>query len=136
MWSQRAEEIVTRLIAGLSPEQIYPDYTHSARLGALPIGDDLWSSYYLRPNGEVVTVGEDFDNPDADRVYTDEKRTLSTLVWGSRRYPELRELFPERPPGATDCPCLEHPLFAERRIICPECCGMGWLPPEPNAESC
>jgi hypothetical protein len=128
VWSPRAEELVTLLIGKLSAEQLDPARTHATRLRALPIGGSMWADYYLRPNGQVVIVGEDFDHPEADSVYSDWKRVLPVLVWGSQRYPELRELLPVRGPGTVDCRCRAIPLFAEGRVICPECSGLGWLP--------
>ena len=129
LWSHRAERIVSRLITELFPEQLDPSHTHAARLGALPIGWSLWAEYYLRPNGEVVIVGEDLDHPDMDSVYSDRLSVLRVLVWGSERYPELRELLPEREPSAIDCLCLQHPnLFGPGKVICSECGGLGWLP--------
>jgi hypothetical protein len=129
VWSPRAEQVVSSLIAELPAEQLDPARTHAARLGALPIGWSMWADYYLRPNGEVVVVGQDLDHPDADSVYSDRLRVLGTLVWGSERYPELRELLPPREPGATDCRCVGYPEFFGRgKVICPECGGVGWLP--------
>jgi hypothetical protein len=131
MWSRRAELVVSRLIARLPPEQLDPDRTHATRLSALPIGGSMWADYYLRPNGEVVIVGEDLDHPDVDSVSTDRLRVLSVLVWGSERYPELRELLPPREPGAIDCRCLQQPdVFGPAKPICSECGGVGWLPTE------
>ena len=112
MWSSRAEDVVSQLIARLRAEELDPVRTHAARLKALPIGGSMWADYYLRPNGTVVVVGEDFDQPDVDSEYSDWKRVLPVLVWGSKRYPELRELLPVRGPGAVDCPCQAIPLFA------------------------
>jgi hypothetical protein len=133
MWSTRAEQVVLRLIAGLSPNQLHPTRSHAARLSALPIGGSMWADYYLRPNGEVVIVGEDFDHPDVDSVYTDRLRVLMVLVWGSERYPELRELLPLREPGATDCRCVQHPnIFGPGKVICSECGGLGWLSASPG----
>jgi hypothetical protein len=129
VWSQQAEQVVSRLITELPAERLDPTLTHAARLGALPIGGSMWAGYYLRPSGEIVVVGEDLDHPDADSVYTDRLRVLSVLVWGSERYPELRELLPSREPGATDCRCLQCPnLFGPGKMICSECGGVGWLP--------
>ncbi len=126
MWSSRAEEVVSRLIAGLSPEQLG---LQAATLAALPIGGSMWAGYYLRANGEVVVIGEDFDHPDAQSVYTDRLRVLSVLVWGAGRYPELRDLIPPREPGAADCRCRLHPeWFRPGKLICQECGGVGWLP--------
>ena len=130
MWSPLAEEVVVSLIARLPAEQLDPARTHAARLNALPIGCDMWSDYYLRPNGEVVIVGADLDLPDLDSVETNPGRVLAALVWGSRRYPELRQLLPQREPGAADCLCCRHPeLFGAGKIICQNCAGLGWVPP-------
>jgi hypothetical protein len=134
MWSPFAEQLVSRLIASLPEDQLDPARTHAVRLRALPIGGSMWADYYLRPNGQVVIVGEDFDNPEEDSVYSDWRRVLPVLVWGAQRYPELRELLPVRGPRAVDCQCRAIPLFAEGRVICPECGGLGWLA-SPDAES-
>lgn len=133
MWSSRAAQVVTDLIAGLSVEQLDPARTHAARLSALPIGGDMWVDYYLRPNGEVVVVGEDLDEPDVDSVHTNRLTVLSVLMWGSERYPELRELLPRRDPGATDCRCVSQPdWFGPGKLICPKCGGVGWLLASPD----
>lgn len=130
MWSPRAEQIVSSLIAGLPPDQLDPARTDAVRLGALPIGGSMWATYYLRPNGEVVVVGDDIDHPDVDTVRTDWSNVLRVLIWGAGRYPELRELLPVRVPGAIDCPtCQSIPMFGEGKVLCPTCDGLHWLPP-------
>jgi len=126
-WSLRAQEVVSGLLARLPAKEHYPG-SHANRLGALPIGCDMWADYYLRPNGEVVIVGEDFDRPEIDSVYLEWNRLLPVLVWGSERYPELRELLPVRGQEAIDCRCRTHRLFVDNRLRCLECGGIGWLP--------
>jgi hypothetical protein len=133
MWSLRAVQVVAQLIAKLPPERLDPTRAHAARLGALPIGGSMWADYYLRPNGDVVIVGEELDRPDIDSVYRDRPRVLFMLVWGAERYPQLAELIPAREPNATDCECAHHPgLFGPGRPICGTCGGVGWLPPNPG----
>lgn len=128
MWSQRAVRVVSNLIAGMPPDQRIG--THAARLNALPIGVDMWADYYLRASGEVVIVGSDLYEPDVDTLVTDWTRVLAVLVWGARRYPGLAALIPSRPPGATDCDCLQRPeWFGSGKLICQTCGGVGWLPP-------
>ena len=130
MWSPRAEQIVSRLIAGLRAEQLDPACTHAARLAALPIGGSMWADYYVRPNGEVVVVGADLDYPDVDTIHTDRSNVLRVLVWGAKRYPELLELLPVRGLGAVDCPtCRSIPIFDEGKVLCPTCDGLHWMPP-------
>jgi hypothetical protein len=129
VWSQRAEEIVTRLIAGLSTAQRDLERNHCCRLNALHIGGSMWADYYLRPSGEVIVVGEDYEHPDVDTIHSDRISILKLLVWGSERYPELRELIPPRPLGAVDCRCRQIPMFSDGKILCSECGSVGWLPP-------
>ena len=129
-WSQRAEEVVARLIAGLPISECSPALNHAVRLGTLHIGEDLWSNYYLRPRGEVIVVGEAVDQPDVDTIHTDRSSVLRALIWGAQRHPQLRELLPRRPPGAVDCRCAQVPMFAEGRLLCSECNALGWLPPQ------
>ena len=131
MWTPEAERLVEHLIARLMATRL-PEQTRSevTRLNALPIAGSMWAAYYLRPTGEVVVVGEDYDRPGEDSIYTDRARVLQAVVMGCRLYPELRALVPKRVPGATDCQCVQHPeLFGPDGVICPECGGVGWLPP-------
>jgi hypothetical protein len=128
MWSPLAERVVARLIAELPESLPAETRRHVERLNALPIGRSMWAGYFLRANGEVVVVGEDEDRPDVDTVHTERGKVLQALVWGSERYPELRRLLPARGPGAVDCRCRAIPLFAEGKVLCPQCGGLGWLP--------
>lgn len=80
MWSETRKQVVSRLIADLNAHPLDPNYPHAVRLNALPIGTDLWSEWYLRANGEVVSVGEDWEHPEAERVYTDRLKVLMMLV--------------------------------------------------------
>jgi hypothetical protein len=129
MWTPHAEQVVSRLIAGISPEKLDPTtLANVERLQALYVGTDMWAGCYLRPNGEVVFIGSDWDRPDEASVSTERSVVLRMIVWGSERYPELRELLPVRPPHAFDCPCRQNPLFAEGKVLCQDCGGMGWLP--------
>jgi len=134
-WSSRAEEIVARLIAGLSVEQLDPSRKYSARVRALPLGWSLWGDYDLCARGEVVIVGEDFNHPDVETVRKDKRTLLEALAWASQQYPELREVQPH-PIGALDCVRRQIPVFATGTVMCPKCAALGWeLPPEKNSDS-
>ncbi len=52
---------------------------------------------------------------------------LSALVEGARRYPELGALLPTRSASAVTCKCTGHPAFGPGKVICPDCCGLGWV---------
>jgi len=128
MWSPRHTQVVSELITQLPAEAMEPARSRAARLGALPIGWDMGADYYLRPSGDVVIVSAFLDEPETDILITDPRRVLSVLAWGTERYPELKELLPTRGPDASDCECLKIELFQTRKAICPECCGLGWVP--------
>jgi hypothetical protein len=131
MWSSRAEQVVRRLMAAPAVPPRGPVGMHATRLGALPIGASMWADYYLRPDGDMVVVGEDEDRPDEVNVYSDRLRRLTALVMGSRRYSELREFLPERKPDASDCWCLgRREVFGPDKVICPICGGVGWVEAE------
>lgn len=130
MWSPLAEQIVSRLIDTLLADQLGPEHDRAARLEALPIGMSLWADYYLRPDGQVVIVGEDIDLPDEDTVHSDWERVFPVLVWAAERYPELKAVLPVRGPAAIDCPvCESVPLFATGKVRCPKCAGLHWVDP-------
>ncbi len=128
VWSPQAERVVSRLLANLPPHLTPEVRSDAARFWAIPIGWDLWGLYFLRVNGDVVVLGEELDHPEAVTVHTEPGRVLGMLVWGSKQYPELMQLFPVRGPNSVDCPCMAHPIFATRKVICRECGGLGWLP--------
>lgn len=127
MWSPLAQRVVSQLIADLPEEPTSDLVSHARRLNALPIGWSMWAGYLLRANGEVVVVGEDFDLPDLETIYVEPAKVLGVLVWGTERYPELRQLLPVRGPGTVDCRCRTIPVFAEGKVICWECGGLGWV---------
>ena len=129
LWSTRHEQVVARLVADSPPHADVWVRSEATRLAALPIGWDLWSHWFLRPNGEVVLVGNLPGEPEGDEVHADRSYSLRAMVWGAERYPELQGILPARGPGAVDCRCRAIPLLASGKVLCPECSGLGWRPP-------
>jgi hypothetical protein len=84
-----------------------------------------------RADGEFVSWSTENEYSGTRRV-DDPQLQLVSLVAGTERYPKLQELLPARPDGATDCRHLAYPIFAESRILCSECCGLGWILPDRN----
>jgi hypothetical protein len=108
-------------------EPIRGEAAYVAEAAALPLDLGWFETVGLRADGEIVrwsTEGEDA----GARPVEDRYQWLSSLVDGCRRYPELRVLLPARPAGAVDCRHLGNSLFAEGKMFCPECCGLGWVP--------
>jgi hypothetical protein len=98
-----------------------------AEFGALPLYVGWFDVIGLRPDGEFVCWSREGDYP-GTRPVEDRYLWLTSLVDAARRYPELRALLPARPVGARDCPHLAHPYFAQGKVFCPDCCGLGWIP--------
>jgi hypothetical protein len=60
-----------------------------------------------------------------ERDATATERTAA-IVLGSKKWPQLRELLPERVPETPDCArCGGTGDF--HGIVCPECGGLGWV---------
>ena len=129
-WPANGESMIWGLLSA-PPRQKDPQVVQKAKqLQALPVGWDLWSHWFLRPNGEVVIAVPEEDSGPVE-VFTDRVKVLSALVMGRDLYPELAELLPVREPGASDCLCGElRRKFP--RAICNRCGGVGWLPPDPD----
>jgi hypothetical protein len=112
-----------------APEPLRWEAPYVAEFAALPLYLGWWETIGIRAGGEIVSWSTE-DEYAGVRPVEDRSLWLSALVVGTQRYPELRPLLPPRPAGAVDCRHLGHPLFAEGRVICGECCGLGWVVPD------
>ncbi len=131
VFSAAARLLIERLLAEASwPDTTCPNaawvQAQARRLHALPVGLDLWSWWFLTPGGEAVLVEE--GAAAEHRRHADRGRVLAALVWGSEKYPELRDAFPAREPDAVDCRCAAVQRGAAQAFLCPACGGLGWLP--------
>jgi hypothetical protein len=110
-----------------------------AEFAALPLIRHWFETFGLRADGEIVRWHTDGDDPyPGVRPVEERYDWLSALVEGAQRYSELGALLPLRPPGARDCVCVGHPLFAPGKVLCPACCGLRWVvtpEPEPSASA-
>ncbi len=106
----------------------------AAELNALPMFLDFGGCYVIRPNGEIVSFI--WDEPYNLESENDPRIRNLVLFQGAKKYPELSELVPSRPPDAEDCSHCngtgieqmnEKLGFNEERIVC-YCGGLGWLP--------
>ena len=98
--------------------------------GALPIGWGLWCVVLLSPDGEVLSTDPDTN----ETLRSDDLNELAcALVWASVRYPEFRELIPERPSDAPDCVICGGTGIHRRGLpdwpdpSCSLCAGLGWV---------
>ena len=100
-----------------TPARVSPDGT------ALMLYGDIGGCAYIRPDGDVHFVAHDehvaYREPEAVVV--------ASLVIGSKHFPELKELLPQRSPAARDCSaCAGTGKFKDFDIICGTCNGLGW----------
>ncbi len=109
-----------------APEPIRWETPYASEFGALPLYLGWTETIGIRADGEIVNWSTEGDYPGSRPVEEDDI-WLSALVDGARRYEGLRGLLPSRPADAIDCRCLAHPLFSEGKILCSECCGLGWF---------
>jgi hypothetical protein len=125
-----AEETLLELLTRPCPRQDQIVASEARRLNALPVGSDLWSHFFLRPDGALIRVNLEgiADGHEREEVFVDRAHSLWGLVVGSQLYPELGKLIPPREPGSDDCECkMLGPQFS--MSFCPRCGGVGWLPP-------
>lgn len=106
----------------------------ATELNALPMSLDFGGCYAIRPNGEIISFR--WDDPYNLESENDPRIRNLVLFQGAKKYPELSEFVPSRPPVAEDCshcngtgiePMNEKLGFDEERIVC-YCGGLGWLP--------
>jgi hypothetical protein len=109
-----------------APGPVQWEAPYVAEFVALPLYLGWFETIGIRADGEIVSWSTEGDYP-GSRPVEDRYIWLSALVDGARRYEGLRALLPPRPADAIDCPCLAHPLFSEGKVLCPECCGLGWV---------
>lgn len=115
-----------------APEPLRWESRFVAEFAALPLYLGWTETIGIRADGEVIRWSTEGEYAGA-RPVQDRTEVLSALVAGAERHPELRALLPERPPGAVDCRCRNHPLLASGQVLCGECGGVGWLAPEGTA---
>lgn len=93
--------------------------------GVYPLHLDAAFFWYVTPAGEVLVEDNDrFGHPldPEDSVCA----ALNAVAQAARVRPELRELLPERPEGAPDCPRCGGTGDEDRWGMC-SCAGLGWV---------
>ena len=105
----------------------------AARHHVLPLMDDFMGCWALTMAGELAFVPhEEPGRLELVRDHPVEAIGIHVaLAQGSRRYPELVSIGPQRPPDAIPCTTCDGsgriPGIPEN-ILC-SCGGLGWLPP-------
>ena len=104
----------------------------AASLRALPLMSDMGGCYLIRPDGEIISF--QWDSPDDWRREDNTRIRNIVLCHGSRKYPALEGLSPDRPSSAKECPHCggtgKESMAAKLgldNINC-YCGGLGWIP--------
>ncbi len=93
----------------------------------LLIYGDLGGAAYLYKDGHVEL--EPWDETAENAWREDPGFRTAVLVSASRRRPELAELLPRRPHGATPCGACSGTgwtTIGEGSLVCAHCHGLGW----------
>ena len=137
--SEKIETALNKFVANPEPYLIGFDEPLdlrrlAAELKVLPMFLDFGGCYGVRPNGEIVSFS--WDEPYKLEAENDPRVRNIVLFQGAKKYPELEELVPARPPDAVECPdckgtgvfqgLAEHGIVPQN-IVC-YCGGIGWLP--------
>jgi hypothetical protein len=110
-----------------------PYHEAAARHGALLLYFGWGTDFAIRPDGTVIRIDEvPIDDPSQDLWYANCNWQIVAVVFGARRYPELKLLLPSRPDDALTCPSCSGRgmiLIGGKQVLC-ECHGLGWVVPE------
>ena len=126
------QDVVDRLIADLKPSDCFgaEEYRLAQEFHALPLGLDLWSYGFLRPDGELISTEWEPDDIQRSRSIQD---LIRAIVVASGRYPQLTAFIPERPEDAIVCLACRGTKVWGIRIgtnkpaRCVLCAGLGWM---------
>jgi len=133
------EPLIKAAVAEGSHENDVPENDVAARCarrhGGIPLLADMFTVYFLRPDGSIWGV-DDSESDDSVAAVVPANQQLRLLAAGARRYPWLAELLPKTPADATLCPDCRgegvwHPgpvRQAHGGVFCPSCDALGWRP--------
>lgn len=138
--SRAFSKLITRLLRGFLAEST-PDSNNLRRLAAeanvLPLFVDMGGVFCINAAGDIISFS--WDNMELPKVETDPRIRNIVLFQGSKKYPDLKGLIPEKPDEAITCPhCRGTGIesFSAMHnidgVVC-YCGGLGWIP-NGNAE--
>ena len=99
------------------------------KLNILPLWSDWLETVGIQPDGSLRKFSADGDQTEYEGLrHVDRQAILiHSLLEGSRRYPQLQQVIPQRPPEAVVCPQCNGKGFAHQGVIC-SCGNIGWVP--------
>jgi hypothetical protein len=131
--SQLIARLLKEYLADSAPDEF--NFRETAAVArALPLVAEMGGVYAINTKGDVLSFG--WDNLEVPNEETDMRIRNIALFQGSKRYPEIASLIPDRPHDALTCPHCEgtgiDPFSAKHNIegIVSYCGGLGWIPKE------
>ena len=91
--------------------------------GALPVHVDMGGALVITAEGDVVQ----YDLETGATVRPNEDWKVLALAKASRRFPELKELAPKKPPNAIQCPSCAGTGTMPGNTDCATCWATGWI---------
>jgi len=136
--TQLSELIEKRIVQYLDSHDERPKSVRAAvsRFQFLPLYRGWVSTLGIRPDGSMVRWDHE-DEPDVIKALDDPFWTRTALALGAKKFPELADLIPERPPHAVTCNvCGGTGVLEEMKDVVCECGSLGWkIPGERARES-
>ena len=104
------------------------------RFGFLPLYLGWVSTLGIRPDGSMVRWDHE-DDPEVIKELDDSFWSRTALALGARKFPELAQLVPNKPPDGLTCDMCagEGIVRGAGDLIC-RCGGLGWIVPGEQAE--
>ncbi|MGE0128833.1 MAG: hypothetical protein AB7U82_12200 [Blastocatellales bacterium] len=106
----------------------------AAEANALPLFTEMGGVYAINTHGDIISFS--WDSLELPKEETDPRIRNIVLFQGSKKYPEIRCLIPEKPDDARICPHCQgtgiEPFSAKHNVdgvVC-YCGGLGWIPKE------
>jgi len=99
---------------------------------ALMVDGSIGYECYVSSEGSVFIENYDMVGESPSICDRSLRGQIAALVLGTRMHPVLRELLPPRDEDATTCGSCAGEGFVHSgpiRILCEECCGLGWVSP-------
>jgi len=127
-WSaELAARVSAHVAAILNEPHSHPSSEVEAtrRTKGLPVYGDLGGIIALTLSGEFVS-----HNPESETVTPVQESLWQDVALASlvKHYPDLCELLPDRPGGASVCPsCSGCGWMMGGRLFCRRCRGLGWV---------
>lgn len=135
--SRASSKLIARLLREFLAEST-PDPLDLRRIAAeanaLPLFTEMGGVYAINISGDIICFP--LDNLELPEEENDPRIRNIVLFQGSKKYPGIRDLIPEKPDDARTCPHCQgtgiEPFSAKHNIdglVC-YCGGLGWIPRE------